>query len=33
MKIIGVAGAIVGLFLCLLFLGFIICAFIIGKDK
>ena len=33
MKIVGVAGAILGLFLCLLFLGFIICAMILNKDK
>ena len=33
MKIIGVAGAIIGLFLCLLFLGFIICAMILNKDR
>ena len=33
MKIIGVVGAIAGLFLCLLFLGFIICAMILNKDK
>lgn len=29
MKIVGLAG----LFLCLLFLGFIICAMILNKDK
>ena len=33
MKIIGIGGAIAGLFLCLLFLGFIICAMILNKNR
>lgn len=33
MKIIGVAGALIGLFICIILLAFIICAMIISNDR
>lgn len=33
MKIVGLAGTLVGVLLCVLLLSFIICAMIIDKDK
>ena len=33
MKIVGIAGAVVGFIISLLLLSFIICAMIINKDR